>query len=174
MWAAAKTDHIFIVLKITNHGLKGLLWPMVSFWHIPWCLPMWTPLVPSYYVLLSDLMRGSLQTPEWWPLPGWLMAWPLIGQYPAVLASDWPRPGVYYPHISHLTMSNNYPEGDKTQSSGGWDKAWCELCHCPPEPGAEAALANQRIGFWLPANEKADSSAVSSQAFHPPPGMVLR
>ena len=119
-WAGcelAKTDHIYIDPEITNHGLKRSLWP----WHIPSL--MWTPLAPSagYHVLLVVLMRGSLLTPEWWPL----LRWP-IGL--ASLAPDWSISCLtglwlaetrYDTHnISHLTMSNNYPEGDKLSRLG--------------------------------------------------------
>ena len=83
-WAGceqAKTDHIYIVLKITNHGLKRSLWPVVISASDMFPNLRWLPLAASdgYHVLLLVLMRGSLLTPEWWPMPRWPMAWPLIG-----------------------------------------------------------------------------------------------
>ena len=84
---------------------------------------MWTPLAPSagYHVLLVVLMRGSLLTPEWWPLLRWPIGLALLASYWSIscLTGLWLALTRYDTHnISHLTMSNNYPEGDKLSRLG--------------------------------------------------------
>ena len=120
-WAGceqAKTDHIYIVPEI-----QIMVWRDhcgQCSWHNP-KLDVDPPGPECWLPCFACGPDERLLTPEWWPLLGWPIGlaslashWSISGLTDLWLAET----GLDTHNTSHLTLSNNYPEGDKLSRLG--------------------------------------------------------